>query len=92
MLTFPSDPHHVRPAPQTTGLASASSENRRPSSSVKSQLTRSEFKSQLTVVFFFQIPKFSVLPDMTSLTSPVYFPIWVFYWDISDCHIHPART
>ena len=38
MLTFPSEPQHVRPPPQTTGLASASSENRLPSSNVESQL------------------------------------------------------
>ena len=57
MLTFPSDRHRVRPPPQTFGLASASSENR---------LSCSEFKSQLTA--FFQIPKSSALPGMTSFT------------------------
>ena len=46
MLTFPSDPHHVRPPPQTT--ASASSENR---------LASSKPKSQLTVFFKFQNPQ-----------------------------------
>ena len=50
-------PHHVRPPPQTTGLASASFENRLPSSKPKSQLTRSEFKSQLTALY--QIPNSS---------------------------------
>ena len=29
---------------------------------------------------------------MTSFTSPVKFPIWGFYCDISDCHIIPARA
>ena len=46
----------------------------------------------LNFFFFFQIPKSSVLPSMTSLTSPVSFPIWGFYCDISDCHIHPAHA
>ena len=71
MLTFPSEPHHVRPPPQTTGLASASSEHRLSSSCVESQLqltqptrgarsaqsrlTSRRSESQLTVVFFFQI-------------------------------------
>ena len=41
-------PHHVRPPPQTTGLASASSENR---------LASSKPKSQLTVFFKFQNPQ-----------------------------------
>ena len=81
MLTFPSGPHHVWPPPQTTGLALASSKNR---------LACSEFKSQLTA--FFQISKSSApLPGMTSFTSPVTFPIWGFYCDISDCHICPAH-
>ena len=53
MLTFPSDPHHVRPLPQTTGLALASSENRLPSSSIESQLSCLEFKSQLFFFCFF---------------------------------------
>ena len=46
MLNFPSDPHHMRPPPQITGLASASSENRLASSSVESQLTIFFFKFQ----------------------------------------------
>ena len=75
----------MRPPPQTTGLASASSENRLSSASVESQLSRSVFKSQL---FLFQIPKSSALPGMMSFTSPVPFPLWSFYFDISDCHIH----
>ena len=32
------------------------------------------------------------LPGMTSFTSPVLFPIWVFYCDICHCHILPARV
>ena len=45
--------------------------NWRPSSRLKSQHSHSEFKSQVTV--FFQIPKSSALPGMTSFTSPVPF-------------------
>ena len=71
---------HLTP-PQTTGLALASSENCLSSSSVESQLT-----------VFFQIPKSSVLPGMTSFTSLVPFPIWGFYCDISDCHIRRLRV
>ena len=48
MLTFPSDPTTCVTPLQTTGLASVSSENQLPSSSVESQLT-----------VFFQIPKSS---------------------------------
>ena len=65
-------------------------ENRLHSSRLESQLFRSEFKSQQ--FFFFQIPKSSALPSMTSFTSPVPFTIWGFYCDISDCHICPACT
>ena len=57
MLSFPSDPHHVWPPLQTTGLASARYENRLALSKPKSQLSRSEFKSQLTVFFLFQNPQ-----------------------------------
>ena len=32
------------------------------------------------------------LPGMTSFTSPLSFPIWVFHCDICDCHILPARA
>ena len=64
-------------------------ENRLPSSRLESQLFHLEFKSQL---FFFQIPKSSALPGITSFTSPVSFSIWGFYWDISDCHIRPAHA
>ena len=55
----------------------------------KNRLPSSRLESQLTV--FFQIQKYSALPDMTSFTSPVTFPIWGFYCDICDCHICPAR-
>ena len=33
-----------------------------------------------------------LLPGKTSFTFPVSFPIWVFYCDICDCHIRPARA
>ena len=49
----------------------------------------SKSKSQLTAIF--QIPKSSALRK-TSFTSPVPFPIWVFYCDICDCHILPAHA
>ena len=63
-------PHHVRPPLQTTGLASASSENRLASSKLKSQLT----------VFFFSNSKIlsPSLPRMTSFTFPVHFLSGVF--------------
>ena len=48
MLTFPSDPTTCGTPPQTTCLASASSENR---------LASSKSKSQLTVIFKFQNPQ-----------------------------------
>ena len=90
MLTFPSDPTTCGTPPLTTGLASASSENQLPSSSVESQLTLySKSKSQLYSKS--QILRLS-LPGMTSFTSPVLFPIWGFYCDICDCHILPARA
>ena len=55
----------------------------------RNQLAPSKSETQLTV-FFFKSPKSSALPGMTSFTSPVLFPIWGFYCDISDCHIRPA--
>ena len=68
---------------QITGLASPRFE---------SQLASSHLKSQLTA--FFKIPKnpSPSLPGMTSFTSSVSFPIRGFYYDISDCHILPARS
>ena len=72
-------PPCAAPPPQTTGLASTSSENRLALSSVETYC-------------FFQIPKSSGLLGITSFTSLVPFPIWGFYCDISDCHIHPARV
>ena len=45
MLTFPSDPTTCGTPPQTIGLASASSENQLPSSSVESQLSNSKILS-----------------------------------------------
>ena len=80
MLTFLSDPATCSTPPQTTGLASASSENQLLSSSVESQLT-----------VFFQIPKSSAHRFRAWRHSrPRSFPIWGFYCDICDCHILPA--
>ena len=44
--------------------------------------------------FFQKSPKIlsPSLPGMTSFTSPVVFSIRGFYYDISDCHILPARA
>ena len=56
----------------------------------KNRLPSSRLESQLTA--FYQTPKSSALTGMTLFTSPVQFPIWGFYCDISDCHIHPARA
>ena len=56
----------------------------------KNQLSPSKSETQLNA--FFQIPKSSALPGMTSFTSLVQFPIWSFYCDISDCHIRPTRV
>ena len=83
MLTFPSDPTTCGTLLQTTGLTSANSENQLPCSSVE---------PQLTVVFFFSNSKIlsPSLPGMTSFTSPIAFPIWIFYCDICDCHIRSA--
>ena len=76
-------PPRATPRCKTTRLASASSENQLPSSSVQSQQT-----------LFFSNSKIlsPSLPGMTSFTSPVPFTIWVFYCDICDCHILPARV
>ena len=48
--------------------------------------------SNLNSLFLFKIIKnpHPSLSGMTSFTSP--FPIWGFYCDISDCHIHPVRS
>ena len=91
ILTFPSDPTTRSTLPQTTGLPSASSKNQLLSSSVESQLFHSEFKSQLTV-FFFKFPNPQCFWAWRHSYSPVSFPIWGFYCDISDCHIHSARA
>ena len=102
MLTFPSDPHHVRPPPQTTGLASASSENRLPSSSIESQLqltqpTRTK-SSGLAQVWFSTNCFFSNPPNPQRSRAwrhsrpQSHFLSVFFYCDNSDCHIHPARV
>ena len=69
MLTFPSEPQHMRHPPQTTGLASASSENRLACSEFKSQLTQptrgarsaqsrlASPRSEYQLTAFFQIPR-----------------------------------
>ena len=82
MLNFPSDPNHVSPPPQTTGLASASL--RKSTYFVQSQISNN--------CFFFQIPKSSALLGMTSFTSPVLLSIWVFYCFYHLWLSHPPRT
>ena len=82
MLTFPIDPTTCGTSPQTTNLASASSENR---------LASSKPKSQLTVFFKFQnSPPIASGHDVIHI--PVSFPIWGFYCDICDSHILPASA
>ena len=98
-LTFPSEPDHMRPPQQTTGLALASSKNclaclefksqLQHTHSTQSRLASPKSESQLTV--FFQIPKSSALPGMTSFTYPVHFLSEVFIVT-SDCHIRPVRV
>ena len=73
--------HHVRPPPQNTGLASASSENR---------LARSEFKSQITVVFFSNSKIFSA-----SGHDVIHFPGPISYLGFLLWHLwllHPPRS
>ena len=82
MLTFPSDP-------TTCGTF------RRPQLVSPRRAPKIDFlrpSPKLNYCFFFKSPKSSALPGMTSFTSPVIFPIWGFYCDIFDCHIHPARV
>ena len=83
MLTFSSDPTTCGTQLQTTGLASASSENRLASSKSQTQLTA-----------FFQIPKSSAHSFRAWRHShPLsYLSIWGFYCDICDCHILPASA
>ena len=64
ILTFPSDPTTCGTPPQTTGLASASSEN---------WLALSNPKSQLTVFFSNSKILCPSLLGMTTFTSPVLF-------------------
>ena len=58
--------------------------------SAQSSLASPRSESQL--LFFFKFPKSSALPRITSFTSPAKFPLWGFYYDISDCHIRLACT
>ena len=80
MLSFPSAPQRAAPLPQTTGLASASSENR---------LACSEFKSQLTA-FFFQIPQIlsSSRLDVIHIPGPISylrFLLWHLWLSHPPC-------
>ena len=79
MLTFPSAPNHVQPRPQTTGLASASSESQPSSSDAKTQLTD-----------FSQLSK--ILCVITSFTPPGHISYLGFYFDVWEWRIHPARA
>ena len=81
MLTFPSDPTTCGTPPQTTGLASASSENRLPSSSVE---------SQLTVFFKFQSPQ-----HIASRPDGIHVPSLIFYLGFLLWHLwlsYPPRA
>ena len=85
MLTVPSDP--------TTRGAS-----RRPNWPGHAQVRKStrlvEVQFLTHCLFFFhKSPKIlsASLPDMTSFTSPIPFPILGFYYDICDCHILPVQ-
>ena len=82
MLTFPSDTTRCGAPLQTPSLTSASSENQLPFSSVESLLT-----------FFFKSQNSQPIAsghDVIHVPGP--FPIWGFYCDICDCHIHLARV
>ena len=81
--------HHLTrdTPPQTTGLISASPESQPSSSDAKTQLTD-----------FSQIPQ---TPPRTACKLPVHdiihiapvtFPLWDFYFDISEWYILPARA
>ena len=73
----------------TRGARSAQS--RLASPRTECRLSRSEARTQLTAFLKSQNPH-PTLPDMTSFTSLVPFPIWEFYFDISECHILSARV
>ena len=74
-LTPPRAAHFVDP----NWFRLGETKNRLPSPRLESQLTRSEFKSQLVASWHDVIP-------------PSPFPIRCFHWDICDCHIRPARA
>ena len=82
MLTFPSNPTMCNPHRKQLVW---------PRRAPKIDFLPLDSNLNLLTVFF-QIPKSSALPGMTSFTSPVTFPIWGFYCDISDFHICPVRT
>ena len=67
-----------------TGLASPTSE----------KIYMLRLSPNLNSLLLFKIVKnpSPSLPGMTSFTSPVLFPIWVFDCEICDCHILPARA
>ena len=80
MLTFPIDPTTCGTSPQTTNLASASSENRLASSKPKSQLT----------VFF----KFQNSPPIASGHDVIHIPSLISYMGFLLWHLwfsHPPR-
>ena len=72
----------------TRGACGAQSRLASPRS--ESQPSRWDAGTQLTD--FYQIPKSSVLPVITSFTSLVSIPFWDFYFDISERHILFARV
>ena len=82
MLTFPSTLHHVRPPPQTTGLASASPESQPSSSDAKTQLT--DFFPNLKILS----PHFRAWRH----SPPWYISYLGFYFEICEWCILPARA
>ena len=92
MLTFPSAPNHVRHMPQTTGLASASSESQPFSSEAETQLSRSDPGTQLSCseagtqqTDFSQISAHASGHDVIHIPR-TYFLSGGFYFDISEWH------
>ena len=81
-------------APSWTGLAQSQISTNWPNKRAShrpSWTARPRIKISTEV--FFEITKFPVhLFRAIVIHTPVQFPIWGFYYDICDCHIHCARA